>query len=52
MHLQAQHEPGQSYPHYGLCSATLGYRHYLLHFICKYRKDVLFIWSICLFILS
>lgn len=51
MHLRAQHEPGQ--PHYGLCSATAGHRRYLLRFICKYRKDVmLFVWSVCLLILS
>lgn len=53
MHLRAQHEPGQSYPHYGLRSAAVGHRHYLLHLSCKYRKDVvLFIWSTCLFVRS
>lgn len=52
-HLRVQREPGQSYPHYGLCPASVGCRRYLLPFVCKYRKDVvLFTPSICLSILS
>lgn len=48
----AQQEPGQPCPHYGPCSATIAYRHYLFYLICKYRKDVLlFIWSLHLYIL-